>query len=500
MAADRATNARCLLVSGDQAVSMALDIFEQVMFRERTRVIVPTFVVSAVLLLLSGAAAWYLHRLQRSSSELLAESIAKTQAAEELVIVSQEMEALVDEYLLTRDESHIAAVLQLKEKAGKWLQRAEELADGEEELATVEQVRHGYRACLDRIETLRRSTSQQDPEAIVNELRDLRMRHIVEPAEEYRRFNREQSKHASERNLDLADRMGLALISLGMCGAVAGLLVGFVIARSIDRQLERNRQAAMRSRQLAAMGQLAAGVAHELRNPLTSLKIIVQTAVAGEEKVTIDRRDFDVLGEEIERLNNSIQTFLDYARPPKLEKQRCSALEIVQQTVALLSHRAVTSGVRFQVEAPDGPVEVDGDPAQLKQLFLNLLINAVDASPSGGTVMLTIKHGTTDEIHQRTGRSDREDGQCVIEVADTGEGLPADQADRIFEPFVSTKEAGTGLGLSICRRIVEEHGGSINAANRLEGGAVFIVALPSRYITASTDDSGLQTSDGAVTS
>ena len=476
-----------------------LDMSEQMKFRDGTRVLAPTLAASAVLLLLGSVSAWYLHSLQRSSSELLSESIAKIQAAENLVIVSQSMQALVDEYLLVRDGSLVTKVYQLEESANRWLNRALELADSEEELAAIEQVRRGYRDCFERVEVLGRTLPQQDPEVIVNEVRDFRLRHIVAPADEYRRINREQANQASISNRELADRMGLALLSLGMCGSVAGLLAGYVIATKVNRQLEVNRQAAMKARQLAAMGQLAAGVAHELRNPLTSLKLIVQTALADEQSATIERRDFDVLEEEIERMNDTIQSFLDYARPPRIEKRPCSISHVLQQTVSLLSHRAAQTGIRFELELPDNVTDVDGDQAQLKQLFLNLLINAMDASTDGGTVTLTVKHDPTGE-NDRIDRPTRQaGGQCVIEVADQGAGLPAEHSERIFEPFVSTKEAGTGLGLSICSRIVKEHGGSIRADNRPEGGALFVITLPISCAADQANDRDRQTAVTADT-
>ena len=459
------------------------------MFKEPTRIIVPTLSVSILLLVLGSLAAWYLHRLQQSSSELLVASISKTRTAEELVVVSQELEALVDRYLLAPDESLLGVAMDLKKRAGNWLERAEQLARTNQERTAIEQVRKGYRLYFERIEMLRRQPRQDNPEAIVKELRELRTHQIVEPAEKYRLFNRERATEASERNQKMADRMGLALVLFGMCGATAGLLAGFVIARGVHQQLERTRRAAMQSRQLAAMGQLAAGLAHELRNPLTSMKIIAQTATVHADNVVLDRRDFGVLEEEIERLNASIQTFLDFARPVKPEKKSCVIPAIIDQTVTLLSHRATQLGVRFEVKTPEELTVVGADPGQMKQLLLNLLINATDASPQGGTVSITVDDGTSDETRRMVDPSESGGGQLVLEVADRGEGLPTELADRIFEPFVSTKVAGMGLGLAICKRIVEEHGGTIQARNRPDGGTVFRVTLPYRRSAMPRDTS-----------
>jgi signal transduction histidine kinase len=322
--------------------------------------------------------------------------------------------------------------------------------------------------------------------------------------------------------------MGMGLLLLGTCGAVAGLLAGYGIARGIHRslaqltipvrdatgrlnevvgpltvssgetfeelesalqhmadrvgtvveRLQESQLAASRVQQLAAMGQLAAGLAHELRNPLTSMKMLVQPGEDQTEGVQLDARDVSVLQEEIERLEQTIQTFLDYARPPKLEKRRGELRDILRQTVDFVRRRAQQAGVAIQLELSEQVIEVDADAGQMRQVLLNLLLNAMDASPEGTAMAVRMSCETADTA---VNRSESAGGSCVwlkVAVADQGPGLPSELGDRIFEPFVSTKDAGTGLGLPICKRIVEEHGGEIWAENRAGGGAVFSFRLP----------------------
>ena len=182
--------------------------------------------------------------------------------------------------------------------------------------------------------------------------------------------------------------------------------------------------------------------------------------------------------EEIDRLDSSIQTFLDYARPPQPEKRPCIAQSLVRQSVSLVQRRAAQTGVEIREESPDEPIEMEADPWQIRQVLLNILINALDASPNGGTVLLRsrvtpLANGHRLDPKLRDGRQ-----MLEIEITDAGVGLPEDLGARIFDAFVSTKETGTGLGLAICKRIIEDHGGEIDAHNSSEGGAVVTVRLP----------------------
>jgi signal transduction histidine kinase len=238
---------------------------------------------------------------------------------------------------------------------------------------------------------------------------------------------------------------------------------------SVVERLQRSQREALRAEQLAAVGQMAAGIAHELRNPLMSMKILVQSAAAQSTAVSLGGRDLAVLEEEIVRLERLTHTFLDFARPPQLDKRPFELQSLLQDTVALLSGRAHEQEVGIHCESPSVPVLIEADCGQIRQVVLNLLLNALEAVPHDGQICVRL------ETTRRTATAPR---GAVIHVSDSGPGLPADLGEEIFTPFVSTKATGIGLGLSICKRIVEAHGGEITASNRPEGGATFLVHLP----------------------
>jgi two-component system sensor histidine kinase HydH len=261
------------------------------------------------------------------------------------------------------------------------------------------------------------------------------------------------SVRESER---VSDRLSLTMLLLGLGGPAGGLLAGYGIARGLTRTFHR-------SEQLAAVGQLAAGVAHEVRNPLTSIKMLVEAALRRPEGKGLTREDLQVIHAEVKRLEGTVQNFLDFARPPRLQRAPCDLRAVVAQSVDLVRARANQQGVTLDVRSPDGALMADVDGGQITTVLVNLFLNALDAMPRGGRLEV---------------RAEASGDAAVIQVADTGPGLAAAVVPHLFTPFVSTKPTGTGLGLSISRRVLEEHGGTIRAGNRPEGGAVFTVTLP----------------------
>jgi signal transduction histidine kinase len=262
--------------------------------------------------------------------------------------------------------------------------------------------------------------------------------------------------------------------------------VGTVVDRLQQSQLE-----VLRAEQMAALGHLAAGLAHELRNPLTAMKIIVQNAAKGHPASGLTSRDLAVLEAETARLEHSIQTFLDFARPPRLEKWLGDVRVAIRQTLELVRARADGQRVQIHCDLADMPLMIEADHEQLRQLFLNLFCNALDTLPQGGSIRITAATsepvaGKNEEPNEEpAGRecANRPVAWITIAIADNGPGIPKELGDRIFEPYVSTKDTGIGLGLAICRRIVDSHGGEITAADAPGGGAVLTVRLPTNVLS-----------------
>jgi signal transduction histidine kinase len=250
----------------------------------------------------------------------------------------------------------------------------------------------------------------------------------------------------------------------------------------VTERLQRQHRDILRAEQLAAVGRLAAGVAHEVRNPLTGMKLLVEAGLRSAERSRqargvprapfLSEEDLRVIHGEITRLEETVQNFLTFARPPSLRRQLVDLREPVRRALDLVRARARQSGVSIELDLPERPVPVSLDVGQFTPVLVNLLLNALDAMPHGGGLRLRAEEQSSPSEAERSWR---------LSVCDTGPGIAPAMAGRLFTPFVSTKPAGTGLGLSLSRRIVEEHGGQITGANRAPadgGGACFTILLP----------------------
>jgi signal transduction histidine kinase len=237
--------------------------------------------------------------------------------------------------------------------------------------------------------------------------------------------------------------------------------------------LQETQRQLFQSEKLAALGKISAGIAHEIRNPLTSIKILIHSLVDEMATSASREKDLTVIESEIERVNKIIKQFLDFARPRPPSLEPMDVRKVLDETLALIAYEVEAQGVSLEKEyAPDLP-PVPMDREQMKQVFLNLLLNAIQAMELGG--QLKVSAALRD--HPPGAKS----GSLLeISFQDTGKGIPEDMQDRIFEPFFSTKEEGIGLGLPIAQRIVEEHGGEIAVESKPGKGTIFHIKIPYR--------------------
>jgi signal transduction histidine kinase len=241
-------------------------------------------------------------------------------------------------------------------------------------------------------------------------------------------------------------------------------------SQAYERVKERDR--------LAALGEMAAGLAHEIRNPLGAIKGAAQLLLGPDGKPIEPGGEsselMEIIVEEANRLNNVVTRFLDYARAEKVEREGQGRLDvnaIVRRTVQLLQQPEEHKNVDIRVRTDDALPQVSGDPEAFLQVFLNLGLNALQAMPDGGTLEIL----TTRRRRSRLGY-----GQFAeIRFRDTGVGIPRDKLKKLFIPFYTTKQKGTGLGLAISQRIVSQHGGTIEVRSNLGQGSTFSVFLPS---------------------
>ena len=241
--------------------------------------------------------------------------------------------------------------------------------------------------------------------------------------------------------------------------------------RKVEAKLKGTMEAAARSERLAALGRLASGVAHEIRTPLTSLKLFLQS-VQDEIAISPEQsEDYQIAMRQVGRIETTINHFLNFARPQEPVLETLDFVELVHNALEVVQPRANQQEVEVHAQiAPELP-SVEGDVRQLGEVLVNLLVNALEAMPDGGQLRISVT--------AETAPPGSEAYSCVrIDVSDTGPGIAEENQDRLFEPFFTTKARGSGLGLAIVRGTVERHGGTIHLHTQLQAGTTFSICLP----------------------
>jgi two-component system sensor histidine kinase HydH len=247
-----------------------------------------------------------------------------------------------------------------------------------------------------------------------------------------------------------------------------GERAGTVLLFQDLREIEELKEAVEREKHLAALGRLAAGVAHEVRNPLSSLKGFAQFFRTKFAPGSEEERYSDIMIEEVERLDRVVQELLEFARPLEPDRRPTAPNAIIEEALALVSEdaqfRHVAVERRLAGELPDVMV----DPMQMRQAVLNVFLNAIEAMGDGGTLIV------------ESGETTAPDGarSVTLGITDTGPGMSAPELDKLFEPFYTTKPKGTGLGMTVVSRVVEQNGGRVQVASVQGEGTTFTFVLP----------------------
>jgi two-component system sensor histidine kinase PilS (NtrC family) len=244
---------------------------------------------------------------------------------------------------------------------------------------------------------------------------------------------------------------------------VRGIILTF---QDITRLLEMEEQI-RRQERLATVGSLAAGIAHEIRNPLASLSGSIQM-LQGELELQGDHKHLmDIVLRETDRLNNIVSEFLDYARPRSNQLEQISLASLLEETITLFRNSREFREDIVIICDISSAIIITGDPQRLRQVFWNLLINAAQAMQNGGTITISAASG-----------AGRDADEVTIRILDSGMGIASEHLEHIFDPFFTTKPAGTGLGLAIAYRIIEDHNGTIDVKSEEGKGTAVIINLP----------------------
>ncbi len=273
-------------------------------------------------------------------------------------------------------------------------------------------------------------------------------------------------KRVLEQELDCPLGEGRAIplgVSLSKLEGDDGMVLGDLIlfrdlteVRALQKEIER-------SERLASLGRLAAGIAHEIRNPLSSIKGFATYFGERYKNVPEDRKTAEIMVQEVERLNRVITQLLEFARPMTVQKKPSPLGPVIQHSLKTIEREALKSGVKIETKLPDEIPQVPMDGDRINQVLLNLYLNAIEAMEEGGTLAVEVAN---------------EAGGLRISVSDTGKGIKGKDISHVFDPYFTTKQSGTGLGLAIVHKIIESHEGEIKLDSEPGRGTRVTIILP----------------------
>jgi signal transduction histidine kinase len=479
--------------------------------RRRVLLILSGFVL--ITLLLGLTLVWYTFRMEGLLKSITEKDLAAFQNAEALENSLMKQKGLVSYYLLDGNSDWLKQEESLRLEFMDRMVHAREASEDPGQQQALDQLAAEYQqyaAQKRRVVDLYRSG---DREAGAELHRDLRRQFesLIQRSAQYKRFHTQRILSAEVYSHAQAQR--LRIISWAAILSSAGLtvLLAFVFVfqileplrrltleayrigvparsenevKSLSRgvrvllhdvshkqsELERSRESLLQAEKMALIGKLAAGMAHSIRNPFTSVKMRMFSLGRSLELDDAQKDDFEVISEEIQHIDTIVQNFLEFSRPPKLKMQSVSPSSVVDSALRLLEHRLKSYGVTVTVDRSIPLPLVLVDIEQLKEVLVNLMVNACEAMVSGGAIA----------IQERVEATPPQGHAAVMRVRDNGPGIPAHLLEQVFQPFFTTKEQGTGLGLSIAQRIVTEHGGRLEVESTEGQGSVFIITLPAQ--------------------
>jgi signal transduction histidine kinase len=435
-------------------------------------------VLLAALVGWAGNSAWQqLRQLRRNFSSVQSESFHLADHVESSVLNLNETVLRFD---LRKDPTDEAHFHKEGEELKQWIRKSS--VNTPRELDLLNQIEAALEAYVTRTSRLLEERAQAGSgpspkevlEKVENKGQILDLCTRLKAAE---RAGLNQFVEDSHEALGGLQRRVMALVALVLIlGFTATRLIYSVKIAPLRAQLVESRAIIERQEKLASLGTLAAGVAHEIRNPLTAINVRLHSLKRTLVRGSSEHEDATVIDQEIQRLDRIVRDVLHFARPAEPRQTTITAGSLFNRLQGLLGSELEKASIRLNVApSPPGtsgsPLWIRVDPQQIEQVLINLIQNAAESIGRHGTITLRARSTLMALAGQAT-------PVVILEVIDTGKGIPLEVQERLFDPFFTTKEAGTGLGLSIAARIVEKHGGALQYQTEVHRGTTFGIVLP----------------------
>jgi signal transduction histidine kinase len=454
---------------------------------------------------------WHTRAMDGLLTSLIDKNVASFQAAEELETSLLMQKGFATYYFLDGNPDWLRQLSQYHQAFQDWLQKARKSAYTEPMMEIINQIEsqyQHYRDSRDRVIELYREGKREEGAKLHWEARK-QFAVLYDLCERYKlihEYTITRTRTESRSQARFINTLALAVMP-GV--AILGALLAYILIKQIlepirllaqetgpapsyaflpdevkalsrrvhnlmenvdqtQSELEKSQEHLAQAEKWALVGKLAAGAAHSIRNPLTSVKMRLWSMNRSLDLNVPQREDLDAISEEIRHIDTIVANFLQFSRPQKLRKEMISPSEVVDQALKLLHNRLQLYAVEVKLDRKMRLPEIMADPEQLREALVNLVVNACEAMVRGGSLFIQEEEGEDADL----GRV------AVLKVTDTGPGIPEAIQDQVFQPFFSTKEEGTGLGLSIANRIVKDHGGRLDLDSQEGRGTTFIITLP----------------------
>lgn len=467
-----------------------------------------------VLITLGGGvfAIWYSIQIEQLLTTITAKNLAALQAAQELETALINQRGYLSYYFMDGDPAWLSRLGESRQIFKERLDQARLLVENQNQEAALDLIERRYAeyiAAKDRVIEFYKAKKLQDGQQLHRIVRSEYFE-IINLCEAYKKIHLDQIHAAQLHSSRQALRLRLVALAVIFCVTVLAALTLWVLIQYIlspirrlstevgrrgddDRkshdevkalshgvyglmedidkthsELEKSREHLLQAEKMALVGKLAAGMAHSIRNPFTSVKMRLFSLGRSLHLNETQKDDFEVISSEIRHIDTIVQNFLEFSRPPKLKMQSISPSSVVDSALQLLEHRLKSYDVSIQVLREVPLPEIQADPEQLKEVFVDLIVNACEAMHKGGSIIIR-EEETAEGISRRS---------AVIHISDNGPGISEAIREKVLQPFFTTKEEGTGLGLSIAHRIVQEHHGRLDFVSLPGKGTTFTISLP----------------------
>lgn len=435
----------------------------------------------ATIMLLMAAIGWIAQTSWRRIDDLHEQLTLKLwksfQIADHLQQSVIELNNLMLRYAADRDPADWTNFTTASVELSHWLEQQQPILSSPKEQPFLNQIKLAFEDYQKAAIALHNRIYGANQAVIrLREFSDLekQSRHVLDQGIQLSETHQQSLDAIQKQNLRSLNILRVELIAALVILLGAVIWVAVVVYREmispLQVQLIESRQLAERQEKLASLGMLAAGVAHEIRNPLTAIKAWLYLQQKHLKPGTPESEDAEIIGAEINRLERITKDFLQFARPSEPQWSILAAELPLQEVQVLMQPQLEKLNIKITIDEI-APARIRVDPQQIKQVLINLIQNAADSIGRDGTVSLRTRLERKRINHQDL-------DAVILEVSDTGKGIQPEAANRLFDPFFTTKETGTGLGLPIAARIVEKNGGAIQYQTRLEHGTTFGIILP----------------------